>query len=79
MMVKSEVKKSRKIFTQIHPMSHLQRCEISILTHNIDCKNQVLYSFEKPGIIVKSEVKKLRKIFTQIYPMSHLQQCGYVD
>ena len=26
MIVKSEVKKSRKIFTQIHPMSHLQQC-----------------------------------------------------
>ena len=26
MRVKSEVKKSRKIFTQNHPKSHLQRC-----------------------------------------------------
>ena len=26
MIVVSEVKKSRKIFTQIYPMSHLQQC-----------------------------------------------------
>ena len=29
MRVKSEVKKSRKIFTQNHPKSHLQRCELT--------------------------------------------------
>ena len=63
MIVKSEVKKSRKNFTQNHPKLHLQRCEsdkhiqLCISSHMINVQPAQYSKAEQQTVLWKKEGK----------------------